>query len=100
MLKQNKKLKRHKAFLKKRVGSSRGRLFFITILFSIGLGEVPHVLDEMIPLMVWQSCAFTVISIVVSAMDMEKPVLGMLKSYSAINTEKPGSWYVKKLFHH
>ena len=90
--------------------------FFITILFSIGLGEVPHVLDEMIPLMVWQSCAFTVISIVVSAMDMEKPVLGTLKSYSTINTEKPvfgtltsystintekpGSCYIKKLFLH
>jgi len=53
---------------------------FCQTTYSIGLGEVPHVLDEMIPLMVWQSCAFTVISIVVSAMDMEKPVLGSLSS--------------------
>jgi len=53
---------------------------FCQTTYRIGLGEIPHVLDEMIPLMVWQSCSFSIISIVVSAMDTEKPVLGSLSS--------------------
>jgi hypothetical protein len=38
------------------------------------------VLDERIPLMVWISCSYTILSIVVSAMEAEKSVLGALSS--------------------
>jgi len=53
---------------------------FCQTTYRIGLGELPHVLDELIPLMVWNSCAFTVISVVISAMDNNKPTLGSLSS--------------------
>merc|ERR1719419_892270 len=48
--------------------------------YSEGLEGLPSLQDERIPLMVWQSCSFTVHSIVVSAMDAEKPVFGSLSS--------------------
>jgi E3 ubiquitin-protein ligase UBR2 len=41
---------------------------------------VPQLQDERLPLMVWQSCGFTVHSIVVSAMESEKPLFGSLSS--------------------
>ena len=37
-------------------------------------------LDERIPMMVWISCSYTIQSIVVSAMEAEKSVLGALSS--------------------
>ena len=43
-------------------------------------GEVSNDPDDMIPLLVWKSCGFTIISIVISAMEADKPVLGALSS--------------------
>ena len=46
----------------------------------VGLEGLPGLQDERIPLMVWQSCGFTVHSIVVSAMEEGKPIFGALSS--------------------
>ena len=53
---------------------------FSQTTYRIGLDGLPHLQDERIPLMVWQSCGFTVHSIVVSQMDADKPVFGHLSS--------------------
>ena len=53
---------------------------FSQTTYRVGLDGLPHIQDERIPLMVWQSCSFTVHSIVVSMMDAEKPVFGNLSS--------------------
>ena len=53
---------------------------FSQTTFRVGLETAPHLQDERIPLMVWQSCGFTVRSIVVSALDAEKPLFGSLSS--------------------
>lgn len=53
---------------------------FSQATYRIGLEVSPHLQDERIPLLVWQSCAMTVHSIVVSAMDAGKPIFGSLSS--------------------
>ena len=53
---------------------------FSQATYRIGLEVSPHLQDERIPLLVWQSCAMTVHSIVVSAMDAGKPLFGSLSS--------------------
>ena len=68
---------------------------FSQTTYRVGLEGLPGIQDERIPLMVWQSCAFTVKrwdnlpiyhlstispSIVVSAMESEKPLFGSLSS--------------------
>ena len=53
---------------------------FSQTTYRVGLEGLPGIQDERIPLMVWQSCAFTVHSIVVSAMESEKPLFGSLSS--------------------
>merc|ERR1712013_303131 len=53
---------------------------FSQTTYRVGLEGQPGIQDERIPLMVWQSCAFTVKSIVVSAMESEKPLFGSLSS--------------------
>ncbi len=59
---------------------SKSSLVFMQTTYRIALGDYPHVLDERIPLMVWISCSYTILSIVVSAMEAEKSVLGALSS--------------------
>ena len=53
---------------------------FSQTTYRVGLDGLPHIQDKRIPLMVWQSCSFTVHSIVVSMMDAEKPIFGNLSS--------------------
>ena len=53
---------------------------FSQTTYRVGLDGLPHIQDERIPLMVWQSCGFSVRSIVVSAMEADKPVFGHLSS--------------------
>ena len=53
---------------------------FSQTTYRVGLDGLPHLQDERIPLMVWQSCGFSVHSIVVSQMDADKPVFGHLSS--------------------
>ena len=53
---------------------------FSQTTYRVGLEGTPHLQDERIPLMVWQSCAFTVHSIVVSAREAEKALFGSLSS--------------------
>ena len=53
---------------------------FSQTTYRVSLDGLPHIQDERIPLMVWQSCGFTVQSIVVSAMDADKPLFGNLSS--------------------
>merc|ERR1719228_293604 len=53
---------------------------FSQTTYRVGLEGVPHLQDERIPLMVWQSCGFTVHSIVVSAREAEKAIFGSLSS--------------------
>ena len=48
--------------------------------YRMGLDGSTHLQDERIPLMVWQSCAFTVHSIVVSAREAVKPLFRSLSS--------------------
>jgi len=53
---------------------------FSQTTYRVGLEGLPHLQDERIPLMVWQSCGFTVHSIVVSAREAEKALFGSLSS--------------------
>ena len=53
---------------------------FVQTTYRVSLDGLPHIQDERIPLMVWQSCGYTVQSIVVSAMDADKPLFGNLSS--------------------
>lgn len=53
---------------------------FSQTTYRVGLEGLPHLQDERIPLMVWQSCGFTVHSIVVSAREAEKAIFGSLSS--------------------
>ena len=53
---------------------------FSQTTYRVSLDGLPHIQDERIPLMVWQSCGFTVQSIVVSAIDADKPLFGNLSS--------------------
>jgi len=53
---------------------------FSQTTYRVGLDGVPQLQDERLPLIVWQSCGFTVHSIVVSAMESEKPLFGSLSS--------------------
>jgi len=53
---------------------------FSQTTYRVGLEGLPHLQDERIPLMVWQSCGFTVQSIVVSAREAEKALFGSLSS--------------------
>jgi len=53
---------------------------FSQTTFRVGLDGLPHLQDERIPLMVWQSCGFTVHSIVVSSREAEKALFGSLSS--------------------
>ena len=53
---------------------------FSQATYRIGLNVLPDQYDERIPLMVWQSCAFTIHSIVWSILDQGKSLFGNASS--------------------